>query len=481
PDIAAACACTDAPISGWEYELGIGPDLPASGTVTLGGVVHGSAGGTIALPDVTIELGVQGHALRPSAAGAHFALRPATPAASGTGLNVLVFTHSLEYGGAQLYLLELLERLGERGLRFTVVSPADGPLRERFEQSGSRVHLSPLPAPWEHRLYDARIAELTAFAAPQAFDLVIGNTVLVFHGAEIAARLGLPSILAVHESFDPRTYWALHMAPQDPALFERMASALRSASAIVFEAAATRELFVPYAAPERLLTMPFGIDLAAIGRFRSTTSRSAARAALGIGTDQQVVLCLGTIEGRKSQTSLTRAFGTIANRHPDALLVLVGEQAGTSIAPYNHGLAEHVRRAGLVDRVVVAPLTSDPFAWHVAADVLVCASDIESLPRVILEAMAFGTLVVSTDIFGIPEVIEHGVTGFLCGSRDEEAIADALSEALVRRPGHQVIRAAAADRVRERHDADDYATRFLDLIDTLVDADRRRPACAAGA
>jgi D-inositol-3-phosphate glycosyltransferase len=468
-DIAAACACPDAPISGWEYALGTDPGVPASGTVTLGGVAHGSAGGTVELPGVAFELGVVPPEAHRSPARIGSARRGAKSRAGDDGCNVLVFTHSLDYGGAQLFLLELVERLSVRGLRFTVVSPADGPLLERFERSGARVHLSPLPLPWEHRLYDARIAELTAFAAGQAFDLVIGNTVLVHYCAEVAARLGLPSILAVHESFDPHTYWALYLTPQDPGVFDRMASTLASTSALVFEAAATRELFLRYAAPDRLRLMPYGIDLAAIDRFRSETSREAARAALGISPEQQVVLCLGTIEPRKSQTSLARAFGTIAERFPDALLALVGEQPGTSTAPYNEALVEHLGRAGMLDRVLIVPLTDDPLAWHAAADVLVCASDVESLPRVILEAMAFGTLVVSTDVFGVPEVVEHGVTGLLCAGRDEQAMAGALSEALAPRPEHQAIRAAAAERVRERHDADAYADRFLDLIGGLVD------------
>ena len=91
-----------------------------------------------------------------------------------------------------------------------------------------------------------------------------------------------------------------------------------------------------------------------------------------------------------------------------------------------------------------------------------CASDSESLPRVILEAMAFvDAAVVSTDAFGIPEVIEDGQTGYLCRPRDERALADALDHALsAGSERREKIVAAAAARVRERHDADDYAIAF---------------------
>ncbi len=52
PDMAAACGCADAPISGWELEL----QVPGELAITLGGTVHGSAGGTITLPEVTVRV-----------------------------------------------------------------------------------------------------------------------------------------------------------------------------------------------------------------------------------------------------------------------------------------------------------------------------------------------------------------------------------------------------------------------------------------
>jgi glycosyltransferase involved in cell wall biosynthesis len=484
PDVAALCRCADAPISGWEYELGANPGVPASGSVTLAGTVYGSAGGTFPLPSVTVNMATQTRAPRKAAenapptqqlamlGGSEDRVVSAPPgrhsARADNGLNILVFTHMLTYGGAQLYLVELLERLSQHGLRFTVVSAADGPLRERLERAGAAVHLFPGPGPWEHHMYDARVAELTSFAAPRAFDLVIVNTIGVFYGLEVAARLELPSILAAHESLELGAFWAHHLVPHDPAVFDRLNSALASASTVVFEAAATRELFLPYADPERLVTMPYGIDLGAIDRFRSKVTRRAARSALGIGLEKKVLLCLGTIEPRKSQASLARAFARVAERCPDALLALVGPGNYPGTARYVDGLTQHLLRAGMLDRVLIAPLTPNPFEWHVAADVLVCASDNESLPRVILEAMAFGTIVVSTDVFGIPEVVEDGVTGFLCRSRDEHEIAEKLIDVLITRREHREICAAAVERVSQRHDADAYAARFQDLIDAIV-------------
>ncbi len=78
------------------------------------------------------------------------------------------------------------------------------------------------------------------------------------------------------------------------------------------------------------------------------------------------------------------------------------------------GLAEAVRYVGVVDEV--APLLK-------AADVLLLPSETESFGLVALEAMASGVPVVASDVGGLPEVVEHGVTGFLAPVGDVDAMA----------------------------------------------------------
>jgi glycosyltransferase involved in cell wall biosynthesis len=472
-DVAARCDCVDAPVSGWEHALDARVLPPRAHEAILGGTVHGSAGGKIALPEVRVGIAESAWNADDRPLARLVQRRSATtPLArrDGDPLRILAVTHCLTYGGAQLYLAELVERLGGgQRASFTVASPTDGPLRERLEQAGASVHLSPAPLVWTAEAYDARIAEIVAWAAPQRFDLVVVNTITSFYGVEVANRLGIPSIFAIHESLDPREYWAEHLEPQDRRVRDRLQEAVALTSAAVFEAEATRQLFLPYGDRARCLAMPYGIDLAAVDRFRSEVDRETARASVGLPVDAVVVLCLGTIEPRKAQASLARAFGRIAERHPNAILALVGQVDARWREPYRVALSEHLLRAGTLDRVVVAPLGPDPFPWHAAADVLVCASDNESLPRVILEAMAFETPVVSTAIFGIPEVIEDGVTGYLCRERDEEDLAGTLDSVLGDDHDHRPVIAAAAEAVRRRHDADDYAAGFERLARALVE------------
>jgi len=105
-------------------------------------------------------------------------------------------------------------------------------------------------------------------------------------------------------------------------------------------------------------------------------------------------------------------------RSIDARLLLIGdgpEFGRTRDLVGELGLADHVRFVGVVDEV--APLLA-------AADLLLLPSETESFGLVALEAMASGVPVVASRVGGIPEVVEHGVSGYLAPVGDVDAMAD---------------------------------------------------------
>jgi len=122
-------------------------------------------------------------------------------------------------------------------------------------------------------------------------------------------------------------------------------------------------------------------------------------------------------------------------------------------------------------------MVDDPYEWLGVADVLVLASDIESLPRVVLEAMALGTPVVSTGVFGLADLIDDGRTGILCEPRDIGALAGALERALSATPEERRrITDAASSMVRRNHKPEGYARDFVRLIEEALEQhDSPRP------
>jgi D-inositol-3-phosphate glycosyltransferase len=488
PDIEACSDHPAAPISGFEHKV----DLTKirSDSVRIEATALSVDGRTLTIDPIDCTVGepdqpfqdVDGKAaeLRArSLRGLGHPRQPRQATASG-GVRLLAFTHMLVHGGGSLYLLELLRRLQTtHGFACEVVTLADGPLRTELEDLGIPVHVTDSFPITSVERYEGHMAELVAWAAPARFDALLANTLASFPGADLATRLQIPCIWAVHESFPLPMFWhtsypagALH-----PYVRERAEHALRSTAAVVFEAEATRRLLLPQGDPDRLLTLPYGIELGALDIAAGHNERDRLRSALDIHEDARVVLCLGSIEPRKSQTMLAAAFAQVAAGHPDAQLVLVGETDHAYAAQYTAALREYVRRAGLEQRVRIEPVTGDPYSWHAVADLLVCASDVESLPRAILEAMALDTPVLSTRVFGVPDLIEDGRTGYLCDTRDVGDLARGL-ERVLSAPADELatVARAASHHVRERHDPAAYAGRIAALVRGLV----REPSALPG-
>jgi glycosyltransferase involved in cell wall biosynthesis len=473
-DVAEHSSHPDAPVCGFEYMAELA-DLPEdASTLTIEAVAYGTDGQTLRLPPAEVEVGPAPPAFSDDGIAAQLRRRSLRPLRArvavppGPRLRLLAHTHELTRSGGSLYLLELLERLLDSpGVSCEVVTLSDGPLRGELEELGIPVHLTDAAAITSVERYEGHLAELVAWAAPRAFDAVLVNTLASFPGGDLAERLGVPAIWAVHESYTLPMFWhvAYPAGMVHPYVLGRASHALRRAAAVVFEAEATRRLLLGQAAPERLVTLPYGIELGAIDAARDNADRASIRERLGIAGDAEIVLCLGTIERRKSQAMLAQAFALVADRHPRAQLVIVGETGDPHRKGYQSALRECVRRTGLESRVRIEPLTGDAYQWHLLADLLVCASDLESLPRVLLEAMAFGTPVLSTSVFGVPELIENGRTGYLCGARDVPELASGLERALGADASERTaIADAASERVRTHHDPGAYALRFERLL-----------------
>lgn len=484
PEIADRTGLTEGLIAGFAKLIDPVELAPGRDRLRIGAVVHHD-GGTERLPEVTVALR---HREAQPARRAPRASRSQSPAIvmgengrppSAPGARrLIVFTHSLELGGAQLYLLELLRAMRSAAeIEATVVAPGDGPLRLDLEAEGIEVHLVPAYAVNGAEAYEHQQEHLLAWASTRVFDCALVNTIIAFPGADVACRLGIPVVWAIHESYALREFWASGYpsgyVPDH--VRSRALDLLGQVDALVFEAEATRRQYLPVGRPERMVTVPYGIDLAAIERYRARTDRGSARRALGVSRDARLVLCLGTIEPRKCQTVLARAFGRLAPRHPDALLALVGAPTDDE-SSYETALRAYVREIGLSGRVLIEPISHDPYTWIAASDLLVCASDLESLPRVVLEAMAFEVPVAATSIFGIPEVIDDGVSGLLFGVGDKAAMVAALECALSMDPAAlREIGRAGATTIRSHHDVRAYALRALTLFDALVDEPDRSP------
>ena len=483
PDVADALGDPGAVFAGWYCLLDLHALAAGRRSLRLEALAHARAGGRVSLGAATVAIDDAGLPPRDVAEDHRrdelrrrlevlLDRHPAPPRRPVGRLKILVVIHSLDRGGSQLILLERLrELLAEKTAEAVVVSPGDGPLRQELESVGALCHVSGSLIPADVILYEGKLAELAMWCRPQGFDAVVASTIAASPGIDLASRLGLPSLWLIYE----RTISARHLSPEPvlnwPAYaLEQANEALRRCSLIVFDSDSCRRDYQERAETGRLLTIPGAIDMAGIDRFRAAFDRASARRACGLPEGARLVLGLGSIFVQKGTPQLVQAFATLAAEQPDLRLALVGSRHDR----LSEAIEQFTAARGLRDRVFVEPMGAEAYRWLGMADLLVCPSERESMPRTVLEGMAFEVPVVATTVGDIPSVIADGVSGWLIPPSDPAALEVAIRRALAASRGERgAMTAAAARFVREHRDAPPAAARFAAAL-------RRVAAGAAG-
>ncbi len=398
--------------------------------------------------------------------------------AGGTGTRrcILVFAHSLAIGGAELYLQELLRGIVPSLSTCTVISAYGGILAKELEDLGVDVCVNPRVVPTDIAGYEGAIRELAAFLGASGCTSVLLNTIGLWFVADAAQRVGIPTVWAVHESFEIADWLDLNYGGNEvPAYVRaRMDFAIRGTSKMVFESEATRSMYIAAGVPASVTeTVPYGVDVDAIAAYAAGRDRASDRTTHDLPIDATILLCMGVFQERKGQLWLVEAFGELLDVHPETMLVLVGDHP----APYPECVHDLIRKKGMEDRVRTVPITPEAWVWYSMADVLISASDVESLPRSMLEAMAFGCPVLAASVHGIPELITDGETGWLMLPRDTRALIAGMHRVLgLTDQTRQAVGAAGRDLVREKHRAGGYVRTYIELIDEVESRPRTHTA-----
>jgi glycosyltransferase involved in cell wall biosynthesis len=146
-----------------------------------------------------------------------------------------------------------------------------------------------------------------------------------------------------------------------------------------------------------------------------------------------VILGVGRLSPQKDFVSLVKAFALIRERQPARLLIL-GEGEERS------NLETLVHKLGLQAEVSLPGYVDNPYAYMSRAAVLVLSSTFEGSPLVLVEALACGTPVISTDCpSGPAELLEGGRYGRLVSVGDSEKLAEAMLETLVAPPNKELL------------------------------------------
>jgi len=166
--------------------------------------------------------------------------------------------------------------------------------------------------------------------------------------------------------------------------------------------------------------------------------------------DTNRLVCVGRLAEQKGQLLLLDALGRLAAEGLQFQMVLAGD------GPMRAVIEEQIKRLGLDGHVRITGWLSNEAVRQeiLAARLMVLPSFAEGLPVVLMEALALGRPVLTTYIAGIPELVEHGVSGWLIPAGSVDALADGL-RAVLQAPVERLTQMgkAGAVRVAAFHDA----------------------------
>ena len=139
--------------------------------------------------------------------------------------------------------------------------------------------------------------------------------------------------------------------------------------------------------------------------------------------DDKVILSAGRLAEQKNYNLLIDAFSRIP--HKGYKLVILGEGGE------RESLTAQVKKLGLTGEVIMPGFVSNPYKFMARSSLFVLSSDWEGLANVLIEALALGLPVVSTDCpHGPMEILKDGKFGHLVPTGDVEALASAMLQSL---------------------------------------------------
>jgi glycosyltransferase involved in cell wall biosynthesis len=329
-----------------------------------------------------------------------------------------------------------IDYLIERGLEVEVACSPDADA-DAFRRLGYAVHGIQIDRQIAPRKNLVSLLQLVELMRWQRYDLVHVHTPIAAALGRMAAKLaGVPRIVYTahgfpfHDLLPPRQYAAYFAIEKFCARFTDL---ILTQSYEDWVTAQDKGL----CPPRRVRHLNNGVDTAKFSRQRLSPSHQRhLRQALGIPEGAgPVVGTIGRLTRQKGFAYLVEAIAQLRTRFPQLHLVIIGGELSTDPEPFQTELLAQVEQLGLQDCVIFTGFRDDTPELLGLLDVFCLPTYFgEGLPRSILEAMAMGLPIVTTDIRGCREAVVPGENGLIVPPQDSDALAAALGTVLGDRP-----------------------------------------------
>src|SRR6266498_142671 len=368
-------------------------------------------------------------------------------------------------GGISTHVYHLSRALVEKGTPVRVITCdfPNAPAEEIIDGVPvSRVDSGRVPESnfllWIYHLNSQMISKTIELFETERFDLIHAHDWVVGRAAvELKNRLGLPLISTIHATEIGRGGSLDGEYRRKVRDIERLLVEQSDGIICCSNYMLDHIQHVLGSVKTKVRVIPNGVESS-----RFNGGRQPQLILAGISEDRKIILYVGRIVREKGIFTLLDALEKLRKQGKDVSLVFVGE------GPLKEDLAKEVLRRKLSDRVKLAGFVDEKklVSLYNSSDVFVLASHYEPFGMVVLEAMASRIPVVVSDVGGLSEIVEDGITGVKVPSSDPHALAEGILRVLENRELSERLKENAYRAVQERYRWDTIAEKTLEAYRT---------------
>ena len=374
---------------------------------------------------------------------------------------IIQFSSNLD--GSSFSGLMLADGLREAGWDTFVSFAHDGPIIQKFQDSGHQVQIVPhknwLRARRLHRFLKNRRQETASSHGFESYlssikpDIVYINTAVSYAGALAAKKLGLKVIWHIRELSD-----AVGGEMRIPSIFRKKIQQIFASwpDKVVVNSKAVAENML--GSNSRLAE----IVPNAVGQhfFDSSCPPSSARWQFQLPEDKFVIGIPGTLRPMKGHPFFFEALSKLKENTPEIIAAVTG--GGSK--DYKTKLEAQVQRLGIQDIVRFIGYTDEMPAFYKACSLVCIPSVAEPFGRTVIEAFAAGTPVVASAVGGIKETVSDGETGILVPYGDVGRLAAVLEDLIRNSHLREKLSLNAKQEAEEKYRATHYKARLCNVV-----------------
>jgi glycosyltransferase involved in cell wall biosynthesis len=357
-------------------------------------------------------------------------------------INLLQLVGGSIVGGMETYVLRLLQRLPRDSFRVTCLCVAESDITQTLREIGCNVHITPLTddPDWQS------IQLGTSLIRAESIDVIHAHLPNAHSLAGILSKLtDTPALATIHGRYLNLRDLEVHKIAQTHISVVAKTAYFHALS-----------LGVPVS---KLRFIANGVDTKV---FRPAARTNYLHSLLGLPPETPLIGFVGRLSPEKGPDVFVHVASIAHKQLKGCHFVLVGEGS------MRKKLEQDIHNLRMSSCIHLAGLQSDMPKIYTSLDLLASTSYSEAMPLAIIEAMASGLAVVSTNVGGIVDIIESGGTGLLNKVGDLNGMATNIVTLMSDASTRAEMGKAARKRVKDKFELSQSVTQTSELLSSLT-------------